>query len=83
MPVATLKTNPRISTSSCPARTMEQSKPNENPSGDGPAKIANADTQHCQVANDLDDSHQASHRWQCKVFIGCKASGTETGIWCG
>jgi len=62
---------------------MEQSDQNENPPDETPAKITNADTLRCEVANDLDDSHQASHRCSCKVFIGCKAFGTETGIWCG
>jgi hypothetical protein len=81
--MANLKINPRIPTSSALVRTMEQSKQNENPSVHGSAKITNADTLRCDVANDLDDSHQASHRWLGKVFVECKAFGTETGIWCG
>jgi hypothetical protein len=60
--MANLKTNPRIATSSALMWTMEQSKQNENPSVHRSAKITNADTLRCDVANDLDDSHQAGHR---------------------
>jgi hypothetical protein len=60
--MAHLKTDPRIATSFDPAPTMEQSEQNENPSVNAWAKITNADTLRCEVANDLDDSHQASHR---------------------
>ena len=62
MPIAKLKRTTRIPTSSNLPPTMEQSNQNENPPDETPAKITNADTLRCEVANDLDDSYQASHR---------------------
>ena len=48
-----------------------------------PRLALNADTLHLGVANVLDDWAQAGHTQSGKVFVGCKAFRTETGIWCG